>query len=80
MVGKPLSGYDCLFVCLLSGGGSSSNKQTTQQQQHGQSDADIQRLVSQGFNRQQVIEELQRCGGNVEQALAALIAKSLQIP
>ncbi|XP_014769083.1 protein DDI1 homolog 2 [Octopus bimaculoides] len=38
------------------------------------------RLMSYGFERQQVLDELHRSNGDVDQALAALLAKSLQMP
>ena len=43
-------------------------------------EADIKKLMDYGFSRQQVVEELTRAGGNVDQALAALFAKSFQMP
>lgn len=38
------------------------------------------RLMSYGFERQQVLDELRRANGDADQALAALLAKSLQMP
>ena len=67
-------------------GTSSTPKPAQQQQQqqqqpnHNFAEADIKRLSDYGFPRQQVIEELQRANGNVDQALAALFAKSFQLP
>ena len=43
-------------------------------------EADVKKLMDYGFSRQQVIEELTKAGGNVDQALAALFAKSFQMP
>ena len=43
-------------------------------------EADVKKLMDYGFTRQQVIDELTRAGGNVDQALAALFAKSFQMP
>lgn len=40
----------------------------------------IQRLMNNGFSRQEVIQELAAANGNVDQALAALFAKSFQLP
>ena len=40
----------------------------------------IQRLTSHGFSRQEVLQELAAANGNVDQALAALFAKSFQLP
>jgi len=40
----------------------------------------IQRLMSVGFSRAQVIEELTRSSGDADQALASLFAKSFQLP
>lgn len=37
-------------------------------------------LVAMGFKREEALMELRRCGGNRDQALAALLAKSLQGP
>ena len=39
-------------------------------------EADILKLTSEGFSRQQAIDELTKANGNVDQALAALFAKS----
>ena len=47
---------------------------------HSFPEDDIQRLTSNGFSRQQVIEELTKTGGNIDQALMALLAKSFQVP
>ncbi|XP_074654424.1 protein DDI1 homolog 2-like [Tubulanus polymorphus] len=41
---------------------------------------DIQKLVANGFTREQCVAELTRTRGNVDEALASLIAKSIQIP
>lgn len=38
------------------------------------------KLMSYGFERQQVLDELRRANGDADQALAALLAKSLQMP
>jgi len=43
-------------------------------------EATIQRLMSLGFARAQVIEELTRSNGDADQALASLFAKSFQLP
>ncbi|KAK3587325.1 hypothetical protein CHS0354_011307 [Potamilus streckersoni] len=40
----------------------------------------IQKLMTYGFSRSQVIEELTRANGNYDQALAALFAKSFTMP
>ncbi|KAK3104875.1 hypothetical protein FSP39_012183 [Pinctada imbricata] len=40
----------------------------------------IQRLMSNGFSRDNVIRELNASNGNADQALAALFAKSFQLP
>lgn len=42
------------------------------------SEQDVQNLVSMGFQRQQVLEELRRFAGDVTQATAALFAKSFK--
>lgn len=42
------------------------------------SEADVQNLVSMGFSRQQVVDELRMFNGDVTQATAALFAKSFQ--
>jgi hypothetical protein len=43
-------------------------------------EADIQQLIGMGFPRTRVIEELTQADGNINQAIAALLAKSLQMP
>lgn len=43
-------------------------------------EASIAQLTGQGFSRQQVLEELQRSSGNVDQALASLFSKSFSMP
>ncbi|GAB1602153.1 protein DDI1 homolog 2-like [Argonauta hians] len=43
-------------------------------------EASLMRLMSYGFARHQVEEELTRSNGDVDQALAALLARSLQMP
>lgn len=43
-------------------------------------EASIAQLTNQGFSRQQVLEELQSSGGNVDQALASLFSKSFSMP
>ncbi|RWS16342.1 protein DDI1 2-like protein [Dinothrombium tinctorium] len=43
-------------------------------------EAVIKELCGYGFSRENVIQELQRCGGNKEQALAALLTKGIQMP
>uniref|UniRef100_A0A0B6ZY93 UBA domain-containing protein n=2 Tax=Arion vulgaris TaxID=1028688 RepID=A0A0B6ZY93_9EUPU len=40
----------------------------------------VTRLMSNGFSRNVVVEELQRCNGNVDQALAMLFSKSFSMP
>ncbi|XP_067659100.1 protein DDI1 homolog 2-like [Haliotis asinina] len=40
----------------------------------------VQRLMSRGFTRHAVLEELRLAGGHVDTALAALIAKSFSLP
>lgn len=40
----------------------------------------VQRLMSRGFSRHAVLEELRLAGGHEETALAALIAKSFSLP
>ena len=42
--------------------------------------ADVTRLTGYGFARHLVMEELRAAGGNVDQALAALFAKSFHVP
>ena len=54
-----------------------SSQQTTQPQSQFREE-DIRRIMAAGFSRQQVIEELQRTQGNVELALASLLARSLK--
>ena len=43
-------------------------------------EADILTLISQGFSRQQATDELTKANGNVDQALAALLAKAFTFP
>jgi DNA damage-inducible protein 1 len=43
-------------------------------------EADITRLTGMGFPRDKVLEELRAANGNVDQALAALFAKSFRVP
>ena len=43
-------------------------------------EADIKAITSNGFSRQQAIEELTKANGNAELALVALFAKSFQMP
>lgn len=43
-------------------------------------EADIKKLMEYGFSRNQAEEELTRARGNVDQALAALFAKSFKMP
>ena len=38
----------------------------------------IQKIMEAGFSREQAIQELHRCNGNVELALASLLAKSIR--
>lgn len=65
---------------------STSQQQHQHQQQQGGSmavdtnfsEADIQELMKNGFDRQSVINELRKFNGNKVQALAALFAKSLK--
>ena len=42
--------------------------------------AAVSSLEAMGFKRQDVIEELIRCKGDKNQAVAALLAKSIQVP
>ena len=44
------------------------------------SEASIQKIIHQGFSREQAIQELRAANGNVELATAVLLAKSLQMP
>lgn len=41
-------------------------------------EAAIRRITSAGFSREEAIAELQRCGGNAEMALTALLARSIK--
>lgn len=43
-------------------------------------ESDINKLTNYGFSRDQVVEELTKSNGNVDQATAALVAKSLSGP
>lgn len=65
---------------LPSASSSSSQSRPQQQQQPTFPESHISRLVSYGFAREVVIEELRNANGNVEAALAALLAKSLMMP
>lgn len=66
----------------IHGGGGGSMQQ--QQQQGGGSSefpaATVERLQSMGFGRDQVLAALRRANGDTDQALAALLAQSLQGP
>jgi DNA damage-inducible protein 1 len=55
-----------------SGGGGASKSDP--------SEAAIQEIVKSGFSRSQAIQELKNFNGDVQKALAALVAKSLQFP
>lgn len=59
---------------------SSSRSRPQQQQQPTFPESHISRLVNYGFRREDAIEELRIANGNVEIALAALLAKSLMMP
>ena len=59
---------------------SSSSSSATPPKQARFPESDIAKLVNYGFNRHQVLEELTRANGNVDQALAALFAKSFVVP
>jgi hypothetical protein len=61
-------------------GASSSGDIVTRRSHRTFAESDIQRLVGYGFSRQQVIDELTKSNGNVDQALASLFAKSFQMP
>ena len=39
----------------------------------------IQKIMEAGFSREQAVQELQLCNGNVELALASLLAKSIRL-
>lgn len=52
--------------------------QSSQQSLQQIREEDIQRITSAGFTRQQAIDELIRTQGNVELALASLLARSLK--
>ena len=41
------------------------------------SESDIQQIVSNGFSREEAIVELRSTGGNVQLALASLLAKAI---
>ncbi|RWS25028.1 protein DDI1 2-like isoform X3 [Leptotrombidium deliense] len=59
------------------------NRSVIEHQQKSNSpyqEADIQELVKKGFQREAVVEELKRAKGDKNQALIALLAKSLQMP
>lgn len=43
-------------------------------------ESDISEVMKLGFSREQVIEELRRFNGDKNQAMAALFAKSFQVP
>ncbi|KAK2157615.1 hypothetical protein LSH36_188g08013 [Paralvinella palmiformis] len=62
----------------FSQGASSQSQQQVQNQ--NVNSASVEKLVSQGFPRSQVIEELQRSNGNIDLALMALIARSISLP
>ena len=57
-----------------------SSAATQGQPTHSFPEGVIRDLTSKGFSRQQVIEELSKAGGNADQALVALLAKSFQMP
>jgi len=78
-------------VCVVGPSSSASTSRTSppapapsqslpQQRPHSFPEATIQRLTSLGFARAQVIDELTRCNGDADQALASLFAKSFQLP
>lgn len=58
----------------------SKQRQQQQQQEFTFPESHINRLITFGFPRHVVIEELHKTNGDVDAALAALIAKSLQLP
>ena len=74
----------CFVVGASSAAGRNSPKASTSSRQPAQRpsfpEATIQRLMSLGFSRAQVTEELTRSNGDADQALASLFAKSFQLP
>ena len=80
----------CVFIfILLSAAGPSGASTSADPQSSGNSssapshnfpEADVKRLTDYGFSLNQVITELTKAQGNVDQALAALFAQSFQVP
>ena len=63
-----------------SSGASTSSSSASQHSSSPFPESDITKLTSQGFSRQQAVEELTKANGNVDQALVALLAKSFKLP
>lgn len=67
----------------ITGGGAGGGGSSGQQQQSGASEfpaATVERLQAMGFARDKVLAALRRAHGDADQALAALLAQSLQGP
>ena len=59
------------------GGGSSANPQTSTDKSQFP-EADVKRIVSNGFTRTEALEELSTCNGDADKALMALYAKAFK--
>ncbi|CAG5135594.1 unnamed protein product [Candidula unifasciata] len=59
---------------------STSRVASTPSSQGQYSEEVVARLMSNGFSRHVVVEELRRCKGNADQALASLLSKSFGLP
>lgn len=48
------------------------------EEERDKDEENIRKIMNSGFTREQAVQELRRCNGDVEVALTALLAKSLQ--
>lgn len=83
MLGASQSGSTLGLDMELSSRTTITGESSSQQQQSGVSEfpaATVEQLVSMGFGRDKVLAALRRAHGDADQALAALLAQSLQGP